>query len=196
MSAGQIITGAQVEAAAIATAQDHLDSYLREMERQLDLTADTLPSVRSWITTNELELFPEDQLPAVICVSSGTSGATTRGPLEAYTATWSIAFGVVCSANSQAATNTLVKTYVAALRAAIIQNPSLGDFAAGVVWLDESYDELNLDDHRTLAAATVAFDVQIESVTSIYGAPVEGGASGPTVETTTVTTEPIPLNGG
>ena len=193
LPAGPIVTGAQVEAAATATAQEHLDTYLREMERQLGLTAESLPSIRSWTTTNELELMPEDQLPAAVCISAGTIGDPTRAHAESYTAHWSIAFGVVVSANTQEATNALAKTYIAAIRAAIIQHPTLGGFASGAQWLDESYSELNLDDHRTLAAATTAFDIQVDDSTSIYGAPTESGTAGPTVETYEVATISQPL---
>jgi hypothetical protein len=198
MTAGPILTGAQLEAAAVTTTQTHLDSYLREMERQvgedLNLDGAALPSVRSWTTGNSLDLLPEDQLPAVVCISAGLADAPTRAGGGLYTATWALAFGVVCSANTQEQTNTLAKTYIAAIRALLIQHPTLGGYAQGLDWIDENYDELEIDDHRTLAAATATFNVEITSVTSTYGSPTEGGAAGPTVETYQITSQPTPLN--
>jgi hypothetical protein len=72
---------------------------------------------------------------------------------------------------SRETTADLVELYTAAVRMAMLQHPSLDGLALGTRWIDESYDELEYDDSRTIAAGLVNFGVDIDAVVDAFGGP-------------------------
>jgi hypothetical protein len=54
---------------------------------------------------------------------------------------------------------------------AMLQHPSLNGLALGTRWIDESYDELDYDDSRTIAAGLVSLGIEIDAVVDAFGGP-------------------------
>jgi hypothetical protein len=162
---GPVVTGAHVEQAAILTLKTWLQTYVAELERQTGRDPESVPMPRAWGTVNEFEKWPEDQMPVALIISPGlepnTPVAEGRGT---YRAKWVLGVAIVCSARDEAQTNSLAKFYAAAVRATILQNPSLGGFARGVQWVGESYTDLPKVDERTLGTGQVIFSVEVGEV--------------------------------
>jgi hypothetical protein len=169
---GPIITGRNVELAAVAMLKRWSGTYLAEMERQTQRNPGSLPRVRAWTTSPDFETWPEDQIPRVLIVSPGLLQPPAAGGEGTYRATWSLGIGVIVSARTMDETTELAKLYCAALRACMLQHQSLEGFAAGVEWLDENYDDLPSIDTRSLGAGQAIFAVQVDDVTRRWGGPV------------------------
>lgn len=183
---GAILAGDLVEQAALTLLQDYFTTYLGELERQRDLEPMALPPPRSYTIAEEIENWPEDQLPCVVIVSPGLAGAPSRRGQGTYDAVYELRVAVVCSAATQADTNRLAHLYSAAVVACLVQHRSLGDVAAGLHWLDFG-KVVELDaKRRSLAAAVASFAVQMENIVSTDG-PV-----GPPPEDPYVAPEPWP----
>lgn len=187
---GAVITGRDVELAALALLQRWSGTYLAEMERQSNRAPGSLPRVRSWATAADFETWPEDQVPRVLLVSPGLLEAPKASGHGEYRVKWSLGLGVVVSAATMAETMVLAKLYTAALRVCLLQHQSLEGFAAGVEWLDENYDDLPSIDTRSLGAGQAIFAVEVDDVSRRWGGPATP-SDPPTPDTDPLPTDPI-----
>jgi hypothetical protein len=168
---GDIKPGTLAEAGVGATLARWMPTYLAEIKLQVDLDYD-LPPPRSYSNrASEPNNWPEDQLPGVLVVSPGMTGRPSREGDGTYRALFGVVVGIVSTASTKQATNFNNKLYAAAARAILLQQPSLGGIASAVDWIDESYDETPDDAERSLAVATLAFDVEIQNVVNRLAGP-------------------------
>lgn len=168
-----IITRQDVEHAALNTLKPWFDTYLAEVERQKGLIVRQLPRPRSYMRRNEFDKWPEEQLPSIIVISPGIVGRPTASGSGMFTADWGLGVAVIAEGRDNDNTRDLVGYYTAAIRALILQRPSLNGFAKGVVWEDERYDDISdFDAGRTMASGQVVFQVEVEDVVSTRAGPV------------------------
>lgn len=164
---GPLVTGSQVEAAALNTLKLWAPEYLAWVARETGRDPDSLTLPRSWVTSVDTDRWPEEQLPSVMLISTGLTGEPSRDGKGRYTAHFAIGLAVVVSARDRATTDELAKLYTAALRAILLQHQSLGGLAQAVEWVDERYDALpDGKSRRQLAAGQVVFRVQVSNVIS------------------------------
>ncbi len=161
---GPILTADHVEQAALDTLKAWMPTYLAEMERQTGRPAGSVPMVRSWSTLNQFAHWTEDQLPGVILVSPGLAQHPTRRGDGSNWARWTLGVGIVVSARDQPTTNALAKLYAAAVRACLLQHPSLGGKSEGLGWTDERYTDVPSDQARSVAGAQLIFWVEYKDV--------------------------------
>lgn len=182
---GRIVIASDVETALVDTLQAWLPTYLAELERRTGRDPGAVPMVKSWRRSNRFYRFPQDQLPAAIVISPGTTGQPERRGAGTIDAWWRIGIAIVCSANTPEATNELAKLYAAAVRTAVLQQPSLaGDpadphpFAAKVLFVGEVTDDVPAEYLEVGCTAQVEFDVLVEGI-----ADTTAGPAAPTVDT-------------
>lgn len=174
---GRIITRGDVERAALATLKAFMPSYLAELERQQEREPDTLPVPRRWFILDELADLPAGGGPAVAIVSPGLAGdRPDAGNDGKYDARFRLGVAVFIGARDQEASHDLAGIYVAAIRSILVQHPTLGDVAAGVEWLEESYDDLGTPAGSSpredqLAAGRVLVAVTMREVVDPYAGP-------------------------
>jgi len=161
---GPIVSGGDVEAWCVDLLRTWYGTYLSEVERQAGLDAGTLQRPRAVVRVPSLDKWPEDQLPALLVISVGTAETPLKQGSGSYRARWDVGTACICSARGEAETRAIAMLYGAALRALFIQRPSLDGRAHGTVWTSETYDDLDYDDGRTLAAAIVGFTVEVHDV--------------------------------
>lgn len=167
LSFGPLVTGTQVEQAALETLQLWTPEYLAWVARQTDREPGSLIQPRSWTISTDTERWPEEQLPSVMLVSTGLTDEPSRDGKGEYTARFALALAVTVSAKDAASTDALCKLYTAALRAILVQHQSLGGLADAVEWVDEQYDVLSdTRNKRQLAMGQVIFRVQVGGVVS------------------------------
>ena len=201
---GRIIDGSQVEDAMMNHLRKWLPVYLQELEYQRFRNRDQIPHPRSIQAVKDLEQFDENQLPAIIVMSSGLSDTPVHYGDGSYSASWDVNVATVVTASDAESTRKLAKLYGAAVRAVVVQKPSLGGFASGADWLDESYDDLpGVDEERTFAVTSMYFSVSVDSVINRLGGPrtypfieppdedTQPGSHWPLAETVTVEVEPV-----
>lgn len=184
---GPIITGRDVELAAIAVLRKWASTYLAEAERQTGRTVGSLPRPRSYSTAPDFETWPEDQLPRVLLVAPGLAEAPAAYGAGEFHARFLLGIACIVSARSMDETADLAKLYCATLRTVLVQHQSLDGFAAGVVWLDEDYDDLPSIDDRSLGAGQAIFTVEVAGFARRYNGPPY-----PSAEVPVPPTDPIP----
>jgi hypothetical protein len=174
---GPIVTGARVRHDVERTIRLFANDYLAEVSRQAGLSSPLVP-FNSWTASNDLATFKEDHLPALIIISPGLVEAPTRDGAS-YMASWDIRIAVVLSSRDRESTKQFVELYVAAIRALVLQHQSLPyldtalgkvvtGIADGIDWLDESYDEVDEQDSRTLGAGQISLAVQVSDVLNVH----------------------------
>lgn len=169
---GAIVTGRQVRQAAEAHLKMWVPTYLAEIARAEGIDPTKLPLFRSWVSALEIPdgRFDENQIPSCVIVSPGIlEEPENHGGLAI--ARWALSIGCVVSGRDLESTFNLVEMYAAAVRAAVVQNPSLGGFATASDWLGERYDEIPTDMLQTLAAGSVQFAVEVQGAVDLRGGP-------------------------
>lgn len=199
---GTIRSGIELEAAAADTMALWMPTYIRELERQYGRTLGLIPPPRMYTNRNRFEAFPEDQMPLCIVVSSGLVDTPLKEGDGTYRAWFSLGVGFLASAKDEDAATFLSKFYAAAGRAVLLQKPSLGGFASGTEWIDETYDdEVITEDERTMKATYLIFRVLLDKLVARYGGPVEPvapnpatqpGSQWPTAQTVNIDIEVMP----
>lgn len=121
---GDIIDAETVEQAVRDTLQDWIVAHLAHQERRRGLDPQTLPVPRSWPTVSEFTLEPHDQFPAIIIVSPGTN--TPEHDRGQYRTPWRIEIAVAVAGKDEPEARLLAALYLAAIKGALIQNPTLG----------------------------------------------------------------------
>lgn len=195
---GTVVTRIQIADAVKTVLQDWLPAYIAEIERQNDLTPQSLPMPRSYSTRTEVTKWGEEQTPAVVIVSPGLSGPPRRDGDGDWQAPWAIAVGVITSGSSQESVIENSSFYGAAVRACLLQRTPLPGVDGRLLWLDESYTDIPENDSRSLAAARIEFECLIPNAVGDMDGPAPNveppedpytePADWPTVETTHLTT--------
>lgn len=160
---GPIVTGRDVRHAMRDHLKTWLPTYLPEIARGSGRAGSDLQQPRSWVSALDLPdgKFIENQMPSCVIVAPGlVEEPEKRGGL--YICRWGVSVGLVVSGQDRENTFDLSELYAAAVRAAVLQHPSLGSFADGVDWIGERYDDIPNDMSRTLAAGTVQFSVEVQ----------------------------------
>lgn len=170
---GPLVGGDAIEAAVVATMKRWLPTYLAELERRTDRAPGSLPSPASWATVNEFSQTGTDPPPWGIVVSPGTVGEPERLGDGSFNVWWGISVAIIVTAESRQAANDLAKLYAVAVRAIMLQRPSLGDVAAGVEWVAEANAAAPTDYLRVGWVTESQFNVRAVGVVNAYGGPAE-----------------------
>lgn len=186
---GRVTSAVKLERAALAKLRALLDTYAAAVAAQL--LTDAPAPVRSYTAAATFDRWAEDQLPACVVVSPGVIGGSIEQRGGFYSASFGLVVGVAAAVASQSATHDAVRLYAAAVRACLLQGPSLDGLVSELTWIGESYDERPEDDRRSLAAGLVSFEARIDDVIDAYAGPLVGadppdGDDWPRVQTTDV----------
>lgn len=158
---GSIVTGRAVRQAMRTHLQSWFPTYIAELARIEGKDPASMPLFRSWVSALDLPegKYEEHQMPSCVIVAPGLLREPERRGGDVI-ATWAVSVGCVVSGQDRENTFDLAEMYAAAVRAAVVQHPSLGGFATATDWLGERYDDIPNDMLRTLAAGSVQFAVQ------------------------------------
>lgn len=199
---GKIVTGRDVELAALAVLKRWASTYLAEAEEATGRARGSLPRIRAWTTASEFEKWPEDQLPAVLLISPGLAAPPRADGTGSYRASFALGIAAIVSTARMDETAALAKLYCATFRACLLQHQSLEGFAAGVTWADENYDDLPSIDDRSLGAGQAIFAVEVDGISTRWNGPPYPSEppspdtapipDDPTATAVHVVTEPIP----
>lgn len=167
---GRIFTANDLERAALAVLEERLVAYGNAVARQAgDATPPEPP--RSYTCSATFDRWAEDQVPAIVVASPGTVEAPElRG--DSYSGLFDLLVGVYVSAATELATHEIVRLWTAAIRACIVQTPSLRGVTSSATFLGESYDVVDIRDRRTYIAGTCAFAVRVDEIVSVTAGPL------------------------
>ena len=176
---GSIKVAGDLEQAAVDTLSKWFRTYLIEYELQAGLIVSRhdplhyqLP--RTYSKSNQIDRTNVDSLPAIVVVSPGTSPNNLPKQVGdgSFRVFFVIGIGVFVGAGDRASTLELVRVYTAICRAIMLQKQSLGGFADGSTWLNESYnDDFTFTDNQTISAGQVVFEIEVANIVSRFGGP-------------------------
>lgn len=186
-----IIPATAVEEAVTEVLQIWMDPYLREVERQWSITEELAP-IMSWNVRPETDHWPEEQLPALIVVSGGTTEDPLMDGDGRFTAIFQIGTVIFAKGINKENTNRNARVYAAAARAIMLQQDGLDGLSDGVRWKSEHYDEAWTTAGRTLVAAQIVMEYAIPHVVRRWAGPSlppepTDGTMWPAVESTEIT---------
>lgn len=164
-----VINAWEVEEAVIATLVPRLAAYMTQLG---------YPAPRSYTRATSFDKFPEDQLPCIIVSCPGLNDQPRRAGDRTYQADWFVGVGAMVEARTEDETRKAARVIGSLIRATILQQPSLGGFANGVTWLNETYDQLELPKRRSLASAELEFAIRVEGVVDANELPYIEGMEG------------------
>lgn len=167
-----VISAFDVEQAVIDTLKPRLDYYLPQLGH---------PKVRSYARSVDIQKLPEQQTPAITVESPGMEGEPSRKGDGSYHAWWRISVDIFVTAKDADSATRLAKSYIAVIRAVLLQEPGLKGFATGLSWMDETYLELPPLSVRSMATASASFIVEVADVVNARELPyMPGGPAIPT----------------
>lgn len=169
---GRIVTATDVEQWCLDLIGKWFGTYLSEVERQHGLAAGTWQRPRGLFAVPSFDKWPEDQLPAILCVSFGIAEPPRMHGDGSYDALWQMGIGCICSASTQTLSHEMAADYGAALYDLFVQRQSLDEKAEGTRWQGFTLEEmLEFDDRRSLSAGTAVFQVEVHNVASARMGP-------------------------
>jgi hypothetical protein len=189
---------------------------LLEIERLRGMTPNTLERPKSYHVAETVDAGIGEQLPAIVIVSPGLARPPVHEGDGNYRATWSLAVGAIVAAggdNPRANTNRLLRRYIGAARAILLNHPEVFNIPGhdqykdmhevfGIDWIDESFDRLDYESGETIAAGEALFEIEVTNAVKGGGGPrnpVEPdpgtvGTQWPVATTTKVIMEdPVPI---
>lgn len=179
MSFGTIISDDVVEDAVIAVLKRWLPTYLSEVEAQRGLTRGFYerPAPSSYTVRNDFDKWPEDFLPAVIVVSPGMPDEPVKDGRRRWRGSFDIGVACVVSSLDRDETRRFAQRMGAAVRALLIDHPSLemaiGGNVRGLDWLGERNNLMPPEDERSIWANRQLFSVEVDQILERTGGPAE-----------------------
>jgi hypothetical protein len=182
---GRIVTPQAVEQAVKATLETWMTDYLGELERIEGYEPNQIARPAGIIVASEFAKWPEDQLPLIMVISTGTVGKPERHERGRHAVAWAVTVAAIVSDVEELESRRLAGAYAGAIRAAILQHKMLRSdlhpdgFAQFLSWQGESYSDLPFQDVRTLDSCRVSFSVGVEDVVTEQAGPREPSGEQP-----------------
>jgi len=193
---GDIKDASQTEDLVLDCLNDWLPVYLREFELQRAIAADSFPHPKSFLRVNELDKFPEDQLPVILTISPGLADEPVQeGDGGRLIMPWDISVAVEIMARERMETGRFCRQYTAVIMAILMQQS--GHYCGAVDLIDVRFDDLPVEDERTIGVGVVQITAWVEDSLMRWAGPspppdpdTQPGSQWPGVATTVVDVEP------
>jgi hypothetical protein len=184
---GPLVGGHNVEDAVLLVLTTWMATYCAEICRLIGRPPATLPSIRSWRVSSEMESFPEDQHPAVIVRSPGLLDVPEQGggiTGHAFMARWDVLVGVQAVTRGDKRRGSprarrLAQMYATAARGAIIQQRDPHGLMGMTDWIGVDQDELDSSSDRTTALIIDRYSVQVNNNVEWGRGPIDPLDPGP-----------------
>lgn len=163
---GLLAHAGQVEDAVVDRLRNWMPVYVAELERQTGRTVGRIPALKSIKSISDFDRRQEEQVPAAVVVSTGTTGTPIKEADGYYRATYNIGVAIVVAAREERGSREIAQLYGAAVRGCLLQRRSLTDVIEIGVWLGESFDELSVDDRRSMFGGMNLFEMEVRNIVS------------------------------
>lgn len=162
----------EIEVAVADRLNARLDAYLAAVERQRDLAVGVISRPRGIFAASEIDKWSENQLPAIIVATPGTTGTPEKGGDGYYRATYQLEIAAIVSTSGDGSSRRLAQRYAAAIRPTILQERSLDTGLAAMSFQGETLDAIDIDDRRTLFGSVSLFEVTLEQIVNVRKGPL------------------------
>lgn len=147
-----IVTARYVRQTVEASLKARLPAFLTVISNQPG--AEPLTAIKTWRRMADFTGLREQDSPAVVVTTLGVPTPETEEG-GGHRAAWGVRVFIVARGRTYEETADRVADYVAAVRVALLADPSLGGAAEQVIWQGETYTELDRTEQRTIAAGSV-----------------------------------------
>lgn len=106
--------------------------------------------------------------PMGIVVCPGISGRPVKHADGLYEMPWDVAAAIVACGRSSDEAKAMSEVYGAALRACVLQHPSLKGLASSTQWIDERYEQIAYSTDASVWACTIVFRVSVDAAVDGY----------------------------
>lgn len=171
----RLLSASQIEDAVKSTLQTWFPTYLREVEKQMGLPANTLVTPENYTNRNSFQGEAGEELPKIVVITPGIIGPPIKKGNGSYTATWRVGVGIATGAPDEETTNTWVKAYAAAARGLLLQETLELEptGAVDVVWTDEAFDDVPIASLiRLVKAASLYFSITVPNMVTRKAGPL------------------------
>ncbi|MFW6776073.1 hypothetical protein ACOACO_17450 [Nocardioides sp. CPCC 205120] len=154
--------------------QTVLTDHLEHLVEQLGWHEGDKPllPVTTWTQLPTREALTTATFPAGAIDSPGLASTPSRRGRGGVDATWRIGVGVYDRGADHGDTAGRVRRWAAAVRACVLQHPTLDGTASSATWVGEEYAEIPLRQAaRTIGGCAVAFDVTATNVVDVDDLP-------------------------
>jgi hypothetical protein len=159
-----------IEDAAEQTLRLWLPTYLEQARQQAE--HGKIAPIKSWGVASEFARFPEQQLPALIIESSGTTSTPEKTGDGNYRATYALSVAVELIAANGAEARRIAEIYGAAILGTMLQRRSLGlKWLSVTDWLGVQKGAIGVQERRTRIALEQVFAVQLDYVVNAFAGP-------------------------
>ena len=167
---GPLYGGHSIQEAYYATIQKWLPSYIFDINRKLG--SDVLQVPDEYRYRPDYRTLPRTAVCAVLVVVPGTTGTPDRQGDGRLRTTWEAQVSAfVFGTKDWQQTQALTHAYAAAIRACIVQHPSLDGFAETTTWHNERYAEGEHSSTRTTGLAIIDFETTLENTMNVFDGP-------------------------
>jgi hypothetical protein len=170
---GPIVDEYTLEQAILRALRRRLDGWLDEANRQSGGDA-RVERPRSWTSDDALTAFKNDQLPRILVIVPGTTGAPVRRGDGRWEATFTVGIGAVVAHQDHAAARRKAAIYGAALRTLALHHVAAEmPQIASISWMGSGngpIPDLDPDKKRQLAVTDQAFEITVVDIADDTGA--------------------------
>ncbi len=159
-----------------------------------------LAPIRTWRRLGDYLDLPEALSPALYVTTPGTDGAPVMYDRSSMRADWLVRVFVACRGRDYEETSDRRDAYLAAVRLALMADPSLDGYAGdGAEWVGDSYEEADTSDDDTarwlgVGSTTVRY-LDVLTASRIDALPTDSDPGAPTAlalqPSMTVRTAPV-----
>ena len=163
-----IISIDEIEDQILANLENWMPTYVAEICRQKSLDFSKVPVIKSWVTLHRFRHEPQNQTPAIVVVSGGTSGQPVHNGEGWWRSPFLFGVSAIISTRDPDSSSRMAKLYAAAIRAIMLQQRS-DVMYTDIRWNGESYDQIDVGSPDMLASASVTFEVMMDGLVCSQG---------------------------
>jgi hypothetical protein len=164
-----IISIDEIEDQILANLENWMPTYMAELCRQKGLDYSQVPAIKSWVTLQKFRHEPQNQTPAIVVVSGGTSAQPVKDGAGWWRSAFVFGVSAIISARDQDSSSRMSKLYAAAIRAIMLQQRTDVSYT-DIRWNGESYDNIDVGSPDMLTAASGTFELMLDGLVKSQGA--------------------------
>jgi hypothetical protein len=164
-----IISFDEIEDQILANLENWMPTYMAELCRQKGIDPTLVPAIRSWTNLAKFRHEPQNQTPAIVVVSAGTTGQPTKDGQGWWRTNALFGVSAIISARDEDSAARMSKRYAAAVRAIMLQQRANVSYT-DIRWNGESFDAIDVRSPDMLQASTGTYEVVLDGLVKSQGA--------------------------
>lgn len=169
---GEMLDGDDVENAVEDTLRKYMNDYLGRWERKKGREVGLVkrPDMYPRNNAEDFASWPGHDFPVVLLVSPGLTQPPVKH-VDVISTQWFVGVAAIALAGTREEASAISRGIGSACRSILLHHGGLLGFASGVTYVDERYDDLEIDDSRSIMASKLIFYVDVDRTADRMGGP-------------------------